>query len=144
MAYLSENNISVDKLEALGYDGINVNTGQNNGMIRLIEQELGKPLQWLVCQLHGNKLPLRHLLEHLDGSTTGPGAFAGPIGKALSTCQLMPVVAFEKIVADLPSVDLKNLSTDQKYMWEITNAVSSGECSLALAQRQPGTLNHSR
>ena len=71
-------------------------------------------------------------------------AFAGPIGKALSTCQLMPVVAFEGIVADLPSVDLKNLSTDQKYMWEITNAVSSGECSLALAQRQPGTLNHSR
>jgi hypothetical protein len=29
-------------------------------------------------------------------------------------------------------------------MWEITNAIAHGVCSSALAQRQPGTLNHSR
>jgi hypothetical protein len=142
--YFSTSNISVDKLVAIGCDGTNVNTGQNNGVIRLIEVELGKPMQWLVCQLHGNELPLRHLLQHLDGPTTGPRAFSGPIGKALATCQLMPVTAFEKIDCDMPTVDLKSLSTDQKYMWEIANAVSCGECSPALAQRQPGTLNHSR
>jgi len=144
MNHFTTNNISVDKLVAIGCDGTNVNTGRNKGIIRLIEEELGKPLQWLVCQLHGNELPLRHLLEHLDGSTTGPRAFSGPIGKALSTCQLMPVVAFEKVCADLPTVDLLSLSTDQKYLWEITNAISCGVCSPALAQRQPGTLNHSR
>ena len=142
--YFSTSNISVDKLVAIGCDGTNVNTGQNNGVIRLIEVELGKPMQWLVCQLHGNELPLRHLLQHLDGPTTGPRAFSGPIGKALATCQLMPVTAFEKIDCDMPTVDLKSLSTDQKYMWEIANAVSCGECSPALTQRQPGTLNHSR
>jgi hypothetical protein len=142
--YFSANNISVDKFVAIGCDGTNVNTGRNKGVIRLMEEELGKPLQWLVCQLHGNELPLRHLFEHLDCSTTGPRAFSGAIGKALSTCQHMPVVAFKKIGADLSIADLDSLSTDQKYLWEITNAVSCGECSPALAQRHPGTLNHSR
>ena len=36
--------------------------------------EFAKPLQWLVCQLHADELPLRHLLEHLDGVTAGPRA----------------------------------------------------------------------
>lgn len=144
MDCLSLNNISVDKLVAVACDGTNVNTGQHKGVIRLIEEELGKPLQWLVCMLHGNELPLRHLLQHLDGSTTGPRAFSGPIGKALPLCHLMPIVAFEKISVELPSVNLLCLSTDQKYLWEITSAVSCGEFSPALAQRNPGTLNHAR
>jgi len=71
-------------------------TYQNKGVIRLIEIELGKPLQWLICQLHGNELPLCHLFQHLNGSTTGPHAFSRPISKALSKCQHMTVVAFEK------------------------------------------------
>ena len=142
--YFSVNNISFDKFVAVACDGTNVNTGRNKGVIILMEEHLGKPLQWLVCQLHGNELPLRHLLEHLDGSTTGPRAFSGPIGKALSICQHMNVVAFAKIEAVLPTVDLISRSTDHKYLWEITDAVSRGECSHALAQRQPGTLNHSR
>jgi len=142
--YFSANNISLSNLVAIGCDGTNVNTGRINGVIRLIEKELGKPLQWLVCQLHGNELPLRHLFQYLDGSTTGPRAFAGPIGKALSTCQEMSVVHFNKIDVDLPTVDLRSLSTDQKYLWEITSAVSRGECTSALAQRHPGALNHSR
>ena len=78
MNYLSVINVSVDKLVAIGCDGTNVNVGQNNGVIRLMELEVRKPLQWLVCQLHGNELPLRHLFLHLDGSTTGPRAFSGP------------------------------------------------------------------
>ena len=49
---------------------------------------------------------LRHLLEHLDGSTTGLRSFFGHIGKALSICQNMSVVAFEKIATALPTVDL--------------------------------------
>jgi len=43
-----------------------------------------------VCQLYGNELhvPLRHLFQYLDKSTTWPRAFSGPtfIGKALSKC----------------------------------------------------------
>ena len=94
--------------------------------------------------LHANEPPLRHLLHHLDGSTSGPRAFSGPIGKALSNCQSLPVVVFDKIEVDLPTVIVKDLSTDQQYLYEMCYAVSKGECSKALSKRNPGALNHSR
>ena len=103
-----------------------------------------KPLQWLICLLHADELPLRHLLIHLDGSTTGPKAFSGPIGKALVNCQTLPVVAFEKIDVTLPTVILKDLSTDQQYLWEMCEAISKVDCSLALSKRNPSGLNHFR
>lgn len=89
--FLSHNNISTDKLVAVGCDGTNVNTGRNGGVIRFLEEHYSKPFQWLVCQLHANELPLRHLLQHLDGSTAGPKAFSGAIGKKLPTCEKLPV-----------------------------------------------------
>jgi hypothetical protein len=58
-------------LIAIGYDGTVVNTGYKTGVIRLIE-ELGRPLQWIVCLFHFNELQLRHLVEQLDGKTNGP------------------------------------------------------------------------
>lgn len=142
--FLSLNKIAVDKVVAVGCDGTNVNTGKNGGVIRLLELGLQKPLQWLVCQLHCNELPLRHLLQHLDGPTSGPRAFSGPIGKALSNCEELPISEFEKIPVNLPDVNISELSTDQKYLLEITNAVSSGHCPLALSKRAPGAMNHSR
>ena len=142
--FLSLNNIAADKLVAVGCDGTNVNTGKNGGVIRLLEVEFNKPLQWLICQLHCNELPLRHLLESLDGPTSGPRAFSGPIGKALSRCEQLPISEFEKIEVNLPEVNINELSTDQKYLWEITTAVSSGYCPLDLSKREPGTMNHSR
>ena len=45
---------------------------------------------------------------------------------------------------NLPEVNIRELSTDQQYLWEITNAVSNGHCPLALSKREPGKLNHSR
>ena len=113
-------------------------------MIRLLEKEYNKPLQWLVCLFHANELPLRHLLHHLDGPTSGPRAFSGPIGKALANCRALPVISFDKIDADLPVVILNDLSNDQKYLWQMCEAISKGKCSLALSKRNPGTLNHSR
>jgi len=48
------------------------NTGAIGGIIRLLEVKLSKPLQWLTCILHATELPLRHLMKHLDGRTSGP------------------------------------------------------------------------
>src|SRR6185436_21130190 len=79
MEFIVANNVNVNKLAAVGCDGTNVNIGAHNGVIRLLEVEMQKPLQWLVCQLHANELPLRHLFEHLDGATSSPCAFSGPI-----------------------------------------------------------------
>ena len=69
-----------------------------------------------------NELPLRHLLQHLDGPTTGPRAFSGLIGKALTNCEELPLVAFEQIDVDMPIVVLKDLSKDRRYLWEIGRA----------------------
>ena len=49
-----------------------------------MEKHLERPVQWLVCLLHANELPLRHLIEKLDGGTTGPNVFSGPIGSSLT------------------------------------------------------------
>jgi len=135
---------SLDKLVAIGCDGTNVNTGRNGGTIRLLEEELGRPLQWFICQLHANELPLRHLLVHLDGVTSGPRGFSGNIGKKLSTCEKLPLVAFTPIDVNLPDMTDVPLSNDQQYLYEMCKAVASGICPIDLSRREPGTLSHAR
>ena len=34
--------------------------------LRKIEEQLGRPLQWLVCQLHMNELPFRKYFSNVD------------------------------------------------------------------------------
>ena len=45
---------------------------------------------------------------------------------------------------DLSNVDPKKLSTAQQYLLKICNGINAGECSIDLAIRNPGCLNHSR
>jgi len=47
------------------------------------------------------------LFWRVTGTTAGPRAFSGPLGKRLSTCEQLPVTHFVKIVADLPNVNLQ-------------------------------------
>lgn len=60
------------ELQVIGCDGTNVNTGWKGGVTKHIELIINKPLQWSICPLHASELPLRHLLQHLDGHTKGP------------------------------------------------------------------------
>lgn len=113
-------------------------------MIRLFELHVRRPLQWLICQLHANELPLRHLIRHLDGNTTGPFTYCGPIGKLLDLSEQLPIVKFRKIAVDLPTLDVDKLSTDQKYLYQICQAISSGNCPTALSTKSPGKLSHAR
>lgn len=129
---------------AIGCDGTAVNTGNKNGVISLMEKHMNRPLQWCVCLLHANELPLRHLFAFLDGTTSGPNSFCGNIGKMLEKCLERHVVCFEKIENILPDVDVKILSTDQKYLYEMCAAISQGTVTSALANRDPGKLAHSR
>lgn len=71
---------------AVGCDGTNTNTGNKGGVVTLLEQKLNRLVQWLICQLHANELPLRHFINHLDGETNGPRGFTGPIGRKLINC----------------------------------------------------------
>ncbi|KAJ8928633.1 hypothetical protein NQ314_018777 [Rhamnusium bicolor] len=124
--YLSKKEYKMDSLVAVGCDGTNVNTGSENRVIRKLEIHYNKALHWFVCLLHMNELPLRHLLIHLDGITQGPNSFLGPIGIAL------------------PKIDLHQLSNDQKYLYKITEVVTSGTYPENFADLQPGPLAHSR
>ena len=56
---------SEQSLVALLFDGTAVNTGWENGAAVRIERQVGRNLQWLVCLLHANELPLRYLQTFL-------------------------------------------------------------------------------
>lgn len=145
LQFLDNNHIKTDALVVVGCDGTNVNTGVHGGIIQFFEQRLTKPVHWFVCMLHLNELPLRHIFKMLDGESTSPKAFSGLIGKKLQSCDRMPIVSFKKIsTSNLPEVDFKDLSTDQKYLYRICAAVSTGKCSADLAHLKPGPVNHSR
>ena len=66
-----EKTIDLSNLDCVGCDGCPTNPAKHNGIIRRMEKELERPLQWVIYQLHGNELPFRHLFEKLDGKTTG-------------------------------------------------------------------------
>jgi hypothetical protein len=92
--FLKKKEIATENIKAIGCDGTNVNTGTNNGVIRQLEQHLGCSFHWFVFLLHSNELPLRHLVNKLDGATKGPSSFSGEIGKFLQNCEKMPVIDF--------------------------------------------------
>ncbi|GBM35605.1 hypothetical protein AVEN_121049-1 [Araneus ventricosus] len=64
--------------------------------------------------------------------------------KALLTCETLPVTTFEIIDGELPTTGRRDLSKDQMYLLEISQALRLGNCSDELARRNPGTLSHSR
>ena len=82
--YFDYQNFDYSCLKAVGCDGTAVNTGVKGGIIALLEKDLGKPLQWIICLLHCIELPLRHLFRSIDETTSGPNAFSGPIGQFIS------------------------------------------------------------
>lgn len=140
-------NDNVDDIMCVGCDGTVVNTGRKGGVIERIETHLGRPLQWVVCLLHLNELPLRHLFIKLDGATTGPRGYSGPIGAALLDCEKTAIVLFTPINGNIPDMEKQisdEMSTEQKYMFEMCQAIKSGHCPQELGNRQPGKIAHSR
>lgn len=143
--YLESKGFDMSAVEAIGCDGTATNTGWRNGVVHNIELKCRRPLQWFICLLHFNELPYRHLFEHLDGTTTGPASFSGPIGKRLPGCEKLPVVDFEPIqLEEVIDITESNLSKDQQYLLDIVRAVNTGICNPDLAAKDPGPISHSR
>ena len=115
--------VDMVQIQAIGCDGTVVNTGVKKGVIRLLETSLNRPLQCFVRQLHTNELLLPHLFVHIDGATSRPQV---------------------KIEVELPVIDSEELSSDQKYLYDIFGAVINGHCSLDLSLRNLGAINHAR
>uniref|UniRef100_A0A6P7F0G4 Uncharacterized protein LOC114324720 n=1 Tax=Diabrotica virgifera virgifera TaxID=50390 RepID=A0A6P7F0G4_DIAVI len=142
LTFLSSKSIDANQIMAIGCDGTAVNTGIKGGVIRLLEIKFQRPLQWLICQLHANELTLRHLFQHLDGTTSGPKGFIGPIGKAVTNCEVLPVVPFDAIQCALPNItkSTQELSTDQLYLLQICQYINSGHCDASFAKINPGEI----
>ena len=148
-AFCEEKQIDVTRIDSIGCDGTNVNVGWKSGILRRLEEKLKRPLHWIICQLHSNELPLRHLLIQLDGKTSGPRQFTGPIGRLLyeTNFENLQIVDFQPIPADVIEIDegySTDLSSDQRYLFEMYQAVSTGVCQPSLASRKPGVMADSR
>ncbi|GBM62962.1 hypothetical protein AVEN_131138-1 [Araneus ventricosus] len=102
------------------------------------------PTQWRICLLHFNELLFRHIFQHIDGQTMGPKSFSGPIGQQLNCCEKLPVVDYEPIDCSIPDIDRNFLSRSQQYLLDISNAITLGNCTEDLANRDLGLLFHSR
>ncbi|CAH0551159.1 unnamed protein product [Brassicogethes aeneus] len=145
ISYLHAKGIDISNIKVIGCDGTNTNTGWKGGAIRFMELAFKKPVQWAVCLLHFNELPLRHLFISLDGKTSSPHTYSGHLGKQIQgSLHSKPVVDFQIIECSLPELNKDILSSDQKYLYEISLAISSGVFPPDLSLRDPGPLNHSR
>lgn len=128
-------------LKVIGCNRSAVNTGFKSGVIKTLEIRLKRPLQWIIFLLYANALPFRHTCQALDGQTTGSNEFSG--SKNLENVKRMEVINnYKRIESQLPEVNFKDLSTDQKYSFENFQAVSSG--IFPLVNRKPGKNAHSR
>ena len=98
--------------------------------------------------LHMNELPLRKLFIEIDGCSSGPDRFTGPIGKLITKEYNLPIVNFQIIEIDdnfkSNLTNLENIGSDQKYLRDIILGISSGEVSDSLANRSPGKLGYAR
>ena len=126
-----------------------MNTGCNNGAIHYLELFLQRPLQWDICMLHLNELPLRHTFSALDGSTKSPDKFSGPTDSMLNgIVSQWEVVKFKSIpylsFPIFPNEIIDDLSTDQYYGYCMCWATITGEVDEDLSHLEIGPLNHSR
>ena len=135
-------------IRVLGCDGAAVNTGTSGGVCRLFELIEERPVHWFVCQIHSNELNLREVFRQLDGSTTGPKSFAGPLGKAASgNVRKLPVAKFRPVagsVTEIPEAAAGELSDDQKLLYQLARAVQTGTIAPKVACRKIGPVNHAR
>ena len=136
-------------LNIIGTDGTASMTGSKKGYIASLESLLQRPLQWVICLLHCNELPLRHVFTYWDGSTKSPDSFSGVIGSKLNgPVSEWNVVAFKPIKNPnfpiLPNNIIDELSSDQYYGYKICKAVMLGTVDEDLAFLEVGGLFHAR
>lgn len=89
--FLDSKGFSLDYLVANNCDGTAVNTGYKSGVNACMERYLQRPLQWNICLLHFNELPLKGLLTNLLGKQIGPGIWPTELGSELLSCTEEPV-----------------------------------------------------
>ncbi|KAL5272301.1 hypothetical protein ACHWQZ_G000503 [Mnemiopsis leidyi] len=149
LTHCEELKIDLSELKSCGCDGTSTNTGRHAGVVALLERRLGRQLQRSICCLHRIELPFRHYFTSLDGVTTGPNSFSGPIGTlAAGNLHLLPPRKFAPIQSPdfsaLPDEVVKKLSWDQKVLYRHVVAVQKGNLTPKLANTEIGPVCQSR
>lgn len=73
-----------------------------------LEIPVGKCLQWGIYLLHLIELNFRHLMLPINGESTGPESFSGPLSKQILAGATQFVVRFQLINCNVPIVTVKN------------------------------------
>ena len=79
----------------------------NKGAMRVIQLQVNRPLQVIVCMIHMTESPFKHLLEKLDGGKIKWTATKGLMGTKIKNLNenLTPLVNFQPIPTNVPDVD---------------------------------------
>ena len=132
----------------MGRDSTNLNTGWEGGVIQFVESKLNKRLNWLICALHTNELPLRHLIVELE--TLSNSKWSGELGKMLDTVTELntnrhcETVTLGEPLITLPDKILKDFSTDQACSYRIVTAIRTGVLPTNLINIENGPVSHFR
>ena len=135
---------------ALGGDSTNVNTGYKGGSIHFLEVYLGRRLVWIICFLHTNELPLRHLIIVLDGPTNSDNTFSGILGRALQNVEdseYNPTFKSIELGPGLPDLSqevIDDLSTDQQYGYNMVQCIRDGKVPQQILLLAIGKISHAR
>lgn len=141
---------SVDSLQILQGDSTNTNTGWKGGSHAHLENLLGRKLYWAICNLHTNELPLRHLIELIDGPTSSDKGFSGPVCSLLSQVEQMEFnprfngMPDGEALITIPEEVLEKMSTDQKTCYKLVLAVKAGKLPPEMQEMLCGMICHSR
>ena len=107
-------------------------SGAEGGVMFHLEDRFGKKCFWALCLLHIGELFPRRLLEELDGKTTGPNKYGGPIGRLLDTVSERPIIPdFAKVDRwpgpEIPREIRDEMCEDQQYFLRLCDIVRTGE-----------------
>ena len=80
------------------------------------------------------------LFLHFEGTAAGPKGFSRPIRRSLT--EYTEGTPYNIVLQPLLDVAVKNLSTAQQHMWQMSQAVSEGHCPCDLPLLKLEPLNH--
>ena len=147
LSFLEERDVVIGHVTVVGGDGTNSVTGYRGGLMAQLERIINRPLTRVVCLNHQAELPFRALFKKLDGQTTGPSSFSGPIGHKLTGPVHELPVNFKPLTGndlpELPPAVVQGLSKDLRLLVECAACVVSGDGSL-VQHRLHGQLNMAR
>ena len=149
LGYLAEHNLA-DSWQIVGGDSTAANTGKHIGAFASLEKKLNRKLLWVLCMLHLNELPLRHVFVNLDGPTSSNNTFKGVIGKILPRVEDLDWNdKFEKVqvgpgLSELSEEVASDLSSDQRMLFLAFVSIWNGQTRIELYSLSPGPISHSR